>query len=101
MKKFIEETQMWLQRRLRQMIWKRWKRVRTRYRKLRKYGISHDEALKLAASRKGYWNNSKTPALHRALSNERLLKWGLRNLNLRLKASQFRFDYKLKRYLNY
>jgi hypothetical protein len=29
------------------------------------------------------------------------LKWGLRNLNLRLKASQFRFDYKLKRYLNY
>ncbi|WP_338021939.1 group II intron maturase-specific domain-containing protein [Amphibacillus cookii] len=101
MKKFIEETQRWLRRRLRQLIWKRWKRMRTRYRKLRGYGIPHDEALKLAASRKGYWNSSKTLVLHQAISNERLTKWGLKSLNLHLKSSQFRFEYKLKRYLNY
>ncbi|MBM7543302.1 hypothetical protein JOE23_003607 [Amphibacillus cookii] len=75
--------------------------MRTRYRKLRGYGIPHDEALKLAASRKGYWNSSKTLVLHQAISNERLTKWGLKSLNLHLKSSQFRFEYKLKRYLNY
>ena len=51
MKTFIISIQGWLNHRLRQLIWKRWKRVRTRYTKLRQYGIEHDEAMKIANSR--------------------------------------------------
>lgn len=44
MKSFIIEIQEWLNHRLRQLIWKRWKEMKTRYKMLRKYGINHDEA---------------------------------------------------------
>ncbi|PNZ16196.1 reverse transcriptase, partial [Staphylococcus pseudintermedius] len=39
MRGFIETTQSWLNRRLRQLILKRWKRVRTKYKMLRQYGL--------------------------------------------------------------
>ena len=42
MKKFIGEIQQWLIHRLRQLIWKRWKKPRTRN-NLRKYGIDNDD----------------------------------------------------------
>lgn len=80
MKQFIEEIKGWLNRRLRQMIWKRWKKVRTKYKMLRKYGIQHSEAIQLANTRKGYWRISMNPILHRAITNEKLIKWGLKNI---------------------
>ncbi len=82
MKKFMEETQAWLNHRLRQLIWKRWKVPRTKYRMLRKYGIDHDDAMKLANSRKGYWRISKSEIIHRALTKEKLIKWGLKDMTL-------------------
>ena len=81
MKKFILEIQQWLNHRLRQLIWKRWKKVKTRYRMLRKYGINHDEAMKLANSRKGYWRISRSQILHQAISKEKLTKWGLKDMS--------------------
>ncbi|MDF0350813.1 group II intron reverse transcriptase/maturase, partial [Staphylococcus pseudintermedius] len=45
---FIETTQSWLNRRLRQLILKRWKRVRTKYKMLRQYGLDHRSAMKIA-----------------------------------------------------
>ena len=81
MKKFIEEIQQWLNHRLRQLIWKRWKRIRTRYQKLRKYGIDHNDAMKLANSRKGYWRLSRNGIIHRAITKERLTKWGLKDMS--------------------
>lgn len=81
MKKFILETQQWLNHRLRQMIWKRWKKVGTRYRMLCKYGIDHENAIKLANSRKGYWRVSKSETIHRALSNKKLTEWGLKEMS--------------------
>ena len=80
MKTFIAEIQQWLHHRLRQLIWKRWKVPRTKYKMLRKYGIDHDDAMKLANSRKGYWRVSRSHILHRAITNERLTKWGLKDL---------------------
>ncbi|WP_239420576.1 group II intron maturase-specific domain-containing protein [Trichococcus ilyis] len=80
MKSFVIELQGWLHHRLRQLIWKRWKKVSTRYRWLRKLGIGHDEALKSAASRKGYWRISRSEILHRALPNKKLAQWGLKDL---------------------
>ncbi|WP_258000243.1 group II intron maturase-specific domain-containing protein [Bacillus sp. Marseille-P3661] len=76
MKKFISDTQGWLNHRLRQLIWKRWKKPKTKYRMLRKYGINHDDAMKSANSRKGYWRISRSQILHQAITKERLNKVG-------------------------
>lgn len=81
MKDFILKTQQWLNHRLRQLIWKRWKKIKTRYRMLRKYEIDHDNAMKLANSRKGYWRLSKSETIHRAISNEKLTNWGLKEMS--------------------
>ncbi len=80
MRKFIFETQQWLNHRLRQLIWKRWKLPRTKYKMLRKYGIDHENAMKSANSRKGYWRISYSETIHRAITKERLIKWGLKDL---------------------
>ena len=74
---FIEITQYWLNRRLRQLILKRWKRVRTRYKMLRQYGLDHRSAMKIAQSRKKYWRLSNTHEVHRALTTKKLYKWVL------------------------
>ena len=81
MRAFIIRIQGWLNHRLRQLIWKRWKKVRTKYKKLRQYGIEHEEAMKMANSRKGYWRISRSETLHRALTKEKLTKWGLKDLS--------------------
>ncbi|VED63934.1 RNA-directed DNA polymerase [Staphylococcus delphini] len=52
---FIETTQSWLNRRLRQLLLKRWKRVRTKYKMLCQYGLYHRSAMKIAESRKKHW----------------------------------------------
>lgn len=81
MRAFIISIQGWLNHRLRQLIWKRWKKVRTKYKKLRQYGIEHEEAMKMANTRKGYWRISRSETLHRALTKEKLTKWGLKDLS--------------------
>ncbi|NEY81781.1 hypothetical protein G4D64_09765 [Bacillus sp. 3H-10] len=81
MKSFIKDIQQWLHHRLRQLIWKRWKLVRTKYKMLRKYGINHEDAMKLANTRKGYWRVSLNDIIHRAIPNEKLRKWGLKDLS--------------------
>ncbi|NLK87813.1 MAG: hypothetical protein GX279_10025 [Clostridiaceae bacterium] len=40
MKTLLKETDKWLRGRIRMVIWKQWKRVRTRYAMLKKLGIS-------------------------------------------------------------
>lgn len=80
MKKFINVTQGWLNHRLRQLIWKRWKTPRTKYKMLRKYGINHDDAMMLANSRKGYWRISHSEIIHRAITKTKLTKWGLKDM---------------------
>ena len=82
MKSFLEETQHWLRHRLRQLIWKRWKKVSTRYNQLKRLGIDHDNALKTAASRKGYRRISRSEVLHRSITNKKLKQWGLKDLIL-------------------
>lgn len=81
MKGFIHSMAKWLNHRLRQLIWKRWKKVGTKYRQLRRLGIWHEEAWKVANSRKGYWRVSKSETLHKAIKIETLTKWGLKDLN--------------------
>lgn len=81
MKTFTKEIKSWLNHRLRQLIWKRWKTPRTKYKMLRQYGINHDNAMKMANSRKGYWRISKSEIIHRAITNEKLTNWGLKDIS--------------------
>lgn len=82
MKSFLIEIKAWLNHRLRQLIWKRWKKVSTRYQRLKRLRIDHDDALKMAGSRKAYWRLSRSKIIHRAIPNEKLAQWGLKDLIL-------------------
>jgi hypothetical protein len=56
-------------RRLRQIRWKEWKRIRTKRRKLIAHGIPEGQAHEWACSRKGYWRIAGSAPLQRALPN--------------------------------
>ena len=66
----------WYRRRLRMVIWKQWKRVRTRIRNLIKLGVSKWKAFEHANTRKSYWRTAGSFILSTTLTNERLLKAG-------------------------
>lgn len=73
---YLQRIDEWMRKRIRMVFWKKWKRVRTRWRNLLKLGISNRNAGILANSRKGYWRIASSPILQTALSNERLEKAG-------------------------
>jgi RNA-directed DNA polymerase len=70
----------WIRRRLRAIVWKQWKRGRTRYANLRRCGVGRDLAAQTAGSPHGPWRLSKSPALNIALSNAFLASRGLPSL---------------------
>jgi len=80
MKSLIEDANGWLYHRIRMCIWKQWKRVRTKYRNLKKLGIPEKYAWMAANSRKGYWRTSNTTTVKRAMSKERLIRAGFYDL---------------------
>jgi RNA-directed DNA polymerase len=59
----------WIRRRLRSIVWKQWKRGRTRFRNLRKRGVGSALAAQTAGSTHGPWRIADSPALHFALPN--------------------------------
>ena len=65
----FEELDEWLRRRLRQVRWKEWKRIRTKRRRLIALGIPEGQAHEWACSRKGYWRIAGSAPLQRALPN--------------------------------
>ena len=50
-------------------IWKQWKKVKTRYKKLRKLGLNHYQSLKFANTSKGYWRRTNSATLKTTLTN--------------------------------
>ena len=74
MKKLLKETDEWARRRIRAVYWKQWKRVRTRYRILRKLKLEHWQAIKLANSRCGYWRMAEM--LNTVLTKKIIAKLG-------------------------
>jgi len=53
--KFLQRVSEWLRRRFRQLYWKRWKRIRTRFENLIQLGVPRNKAWQWANTRKGYW----------------------------------------------
>ncbi|WP_025027534.1 group II intron maturase-specific domain-containing protein [Caldalkalibacillus mannanilyticus] len=76
MKKLLKGTDERLRRKLRMYIWKQWKRVRTRYRMLRKLDFDHSTAFKFACTRKGYWRIANSLFLSISVTNARLKQAG-------------------------
>jgi RNA-directed DNA polymerase len=77
MKTLAKSLDEWLRRRIRMVVWKTWKRVRTRFKSLQRLGLDKDKAWQYANTRKGYWRISDSPILHRTLTNQTLQKRGL------------------------
>jgi len=78
----FEDLDSWIRRRLRQMVWKRWKRGRTRYRELVALGVPRERAA-LGALGKSPWRMSRTPVVNEALSNAYWQKLGLEGIGQR------------------
>jgi RNA-directed DNA polymerase len=76
MKKLLEGIDEWFRRRLRSLIWKQWKRIKTKLRNLIKLGIPKQKAWEYANTRKGYWRTADSPILHRSLTIDRLRQAG-------------------------
>ena len=76
MKKLLLRTDEWYRRRLRMVIWKQWKRIRTKLINLIKLGINKYKAWELVNTRKGYWRIANSPILNRTVTNERLKEAG-------------------------
>ena len=76
MKRFLEETDEWLRRRIRMCIWKAWKKPRTKVANLIKCGIGKHQAYMWGNTRLGYWRIADSPILHTAISNANLKKKG-------------------------
>lgn len=80
MKSICKELDEHIRFRLRMCIWKQWKKVNTRYKNLKKLGIPKGKAWEWANTRKGYARVARSYILHRAITNERLKKFGLVSL---------------------
>lgn len=69
-----------LRRRLRACRWKEWKRTIAKYRNLKRLGIDHNDAYKMANTRKGCWRSSNNPIVNRAMPNKYWTKQKLKSL---------------------
>lgn len=76
----LQKLDSWIRRRLRAVVWKLWKRSRTRFRELKRLGINSVLAGHTAGSAHGGWRVSHSPALDTALSKAFFNSLGLPSL---------------------
>jgi group II intron reverse transcriptase/maturase len=79
-KNLIQGLDEWIRSRIRMVTWKRWKRVRTRFENLKRFGVKEEQAWMWANTRKGYWRTAHSPILLKTLSNERFKRAGYLSL---------------------
>ena len=73
---FVRDMDKWLRRRIRQIYWKQWKKVSTKYRALQKLGASASTAWQYANTRKSYWHTANSWILATTLTNGFLYRKG-------------------------
>ena len=76
MNKLLHRIDKWYRRRLRMVIWKQWKRIRTKMRNLRKLGVKKSKAYEWANTRKSYWHTANSFILSTTITTENLRKAG-------------------------
>jgi len=88
MRMFIKRLDEWLRSRIRQYIWKSWKKIKTRFKNLVKLGMTRGQARTFANTRKGYWRIAHSKTLLYTLTNEKLESLGLINMSKKLQSIQ-------------
>ena len=76
----FKDLDSWIRRRMRMIRWKEWKKVKTKYKNLKKLGVKAGKAWEWANTRKAYWRIAQSPILHRALGDQYWVKQGLKSL---------------------
>lgn len=80
MESFVKELDAWLRHRFRMIIWKHWKRPKTRRKMLRKLGMEDEKARQAAYTGRGpFWSTCHN-TVNFALSNKRLVDAGYYDL---------------------
>ena len=72
MKTLLVEIDEWYRRRLRMVVWKQWKRIKTRIVNLVKLGVKKQKAFEWANTRKGYWHIAGSHILSTTITTQRL-----------------------------
>ena len=85
---FIQRLDKWLRVRIRQHIWKQWKKFKTKVTNLQKLGLSQHDAYVFASTRKGYWRTAHSKTLSYSLTNRKLEQLGLMNMSKTLQSIQ-------------
>ncbi|RPI80764.1 MAG: group II intron reverse transcriptase/maturase [Chloroflexi bacterium] len=84
----FEESDGWIRRRLRGIIWRQWKRPKTRERNLKKQGLDEFHAWKSANNGRGPWWNAGASHMNAAFPKKYFEKLGLVSLLAQVKRIQ-------------
>jgi len=76
----FKELDQWVRRKLRRVLWKQWKRPRTRAKELARRGVERELARRTAYSGYGPWRCAAFRAMHRAVPTSALRGLGLVSL---------------------
>ena len=76
MKKLLQTTDEWLRHKIRAIYWKQWKKVKTKYKELKKLGVENEKAWICANMRNGNWFCSGYFVLQTAFNNKKLRELG-------------------------
>jgi RNA-directed DNA polymerase len=79
-KGIFDELDSWIRRKLRNLIWRQWKRPFTRAKKLMQRGLAKEQALKSAANGRGPWWNAGAAHMHAAFPKSYFDRRGLLSL---------------------
>jgi RNA-directed DNA polymerase len=68
-KGIFESLDGWIRRRIRDILWRQWKKPRTRCKRLIALGLKEHTAERCGYSSKGPWRMARTPGMHKAVTN--------------------------------
>ena len=75
MKILLQSIDEWMRRRIRALIWKQWKKSKTKYRNLRKLGVRHEDAYKTVNTSNKYWRAVNGAPVKAAITTPASRKW--------------------------
>jgi len=81
-KNVFEETDEWLRRRCRWLLWRQWKKPRTRFKKLVQLGLDAERAKQSAGNGRGPWWNAGASHMNASVPAAGLAAQGLLSLSV-------------------
>lgn len=74
MKTLLKQIDEWLRRKIRAIYWTQWKKIKTRYKMIRKYHLPEWKVHEIATCRKGIWRSALI--LNSVLTNKEIANLG-------------------------